>query len=243
MLTLDYIVAQVYYQFIRELESVGGIPSLTAYPDAGGYSIGHGHYGVDKGMTITHEQAEQFLHEDIIKAVQQMRRYINDDAIAQMNSNQITALVSLFYNVGWQSDWKFHGYINSDIWHPQIYAEWLTFRMSQGQVIPALEIRRQKEVDLYYSDFSCANAADEPIIQQPQPTEQTFITQPTEPITQGCVLPQMQAPLPPKESPKKGKSTQKKALLIVLIVAMALTITTFALCMEKPKIKAQSAMF
>ena len=63
------------------------------------YTIGYGHYGADvkKGMTITEEQAEEFLIKDVQKAVKQVNSYMDK---YNFNQNQFDALVSFCYNVG-----------------------------------------------------------------------------------------------------------------------------------------------
>lgn len=53
--------ADDYRDFIKEKEG----KRLTAYPDADGFSIGFGRYGANEGDTITDQQAEEYLEEDI----------------------------------------------------------------------------------------------------------------------------------------------------------------------------------
>ena len=57
--------ADDYRDFIKEKEG----KRLTAYPDAEGFSIGYGRYGANEGDTITQEQADEYLEEDINKRV------------------------------------------------------------------------------------------------------------------------------------------------------------------------------
>jgi len=72
---------------------------LEAYQDVAGiWTIGYGHTGdVCAGMTITEEQAVQFLLDDLGTA---------EDAVgeatanAPTNANQFSAMVSLCYNIG-----------------------------------------------------------------------------------------------------------------------------------------------
>ena len=49
---------------------------LEAYPDKGGYSIGHGHFGVLKNAKITDEQAERYFEEDFQAKVAAARKAI-----------------------------------------------------------------------------------------------------------------------------------------------------------------------
>jgi lysozyme len=71
---------------------------LDAYQDQGGiWTIGYGHTGnVQDGDSITQDQAEAFLVQDLTEAEQQV-----DDAVkSEINDNQFAALVSLAFNIG-----------------------------------------------------------------------------------------------------------------------------------------------
>ena len=61
-----------YRDFIIEKEGL----SLTAYPDKDGFSIGHGRFGAKEGDTITQEQADEYLEEDINKRVDAINKNI-----------------------------------------------------------------------------------------------------------------------------------------------------------------------
>ena len=72
---------------------------LTAYQDmVGVWTIGYGHTGPDvkPGLTITQQQAEQLLINDLV----QFERRVNDLVTVQINQNQFDALVSFSYNLG-----------------------------------------------------------------------------------------------------------------------------------------------
>lgn len=71
---------------------------LTAYKDARGiWTIGYGHtLNVHEGMTITQEQADEFLREDIQNAV----RCVDGKVGPPITQNQFDALVSFVFNVG-----------------------------------------------------------------------------------------------------------------------------------------------
>ncbi|MDE2096396.1 MAG: lysozyme [Patescibacteria group bacterium] len=71
---------------------------LTAYPDAGGYSIGWGHHApnIAQGMTWTQQEADAQLVADISEVESEMAHMIGAD----LSDNQWSALVDLFYNVG-----------------------------------------------------------------------------------------------------------------------------------------------
>jgi len=75
---------------------------LTAYPDPATHgdpwTIGYGHTGaeVHQGMTITQEQAEEFLMQDVQKAVQTVNSKVHTD----LTQNEFDALVDFVFNVG-----------------------------------------------------------------------------------------------------------------------------------------------
>lgn len=71
---------------------------LTAYQcSAGVWTIGYGHTkGVEKGMTISKESAEDMLVEEL----HEYENYINDNVTAPLSQNQFDAMVSWVYNLG-----------------------------------------------------------------------------------------------------------------------------------------------
>jgi len=71
---------------------------LEAYLCPGGkWTVGWGHTrGVTKGMTITIEQAEKFLIQDVQEAADAVRTLPK----VSLNNNQFSALVSFVFNVG-----------------------------------------------------------------------------------------------------------------------------------------------
>lgn len=75
---------------------------LTAYPDPATHgdpwTIGYGHTGaeVHQGMTITQEQAEEFLMQDVQKAVQTVNSKVHTD----LTQNEFDALVDFVFNCG-----------------------------------------------------------------------------------------------------------------------------------------------
>ena len=82
-------------------ESFEGL-SLVSYPDpaTGGepWTIAYGHTGPDvhPGMTITQEQAEEFLMQDVQKAVQTVNSKVHTD----LTQNEFESLVDFVFNVG-----------------------------------------------------------------------------------------------------------------------------------------------
>jgi len=75
---------------------------LTAYPDPATHgdpwTIGYGHTGaeVHQGMTITQEQAEEFLMQDVQKALQTVNSKVHTD----LTQNEFDALVDFVFNCG-----------------------------------------------------------------------------------------------------------------------------------------------
>ena len=71
---------------------------LNAYKcPAGVWTIGYGHIkGVSEGMSITQEQAEQMLLDEL----KEYENYINELVIVNLSQNQFDALVSWVYNLG-----------------------------------------------------------------------------------------------------------------------------------------------
>ena len=75
---------------------------LTAYPDPATHgdpwTIGYGHTGaeVHQGMTITQDQAEEFLMQDVQKAVQTVNSKVHTD----LTQNEFDALVDFVFNCG-----------------------------------------------------------------------------------------------------------------------------------------------
>jgi len=75
---------------------------LTAYPDPGTggapWTIGYGHTGpeVHQGLTITQEQAEQYLAQDVKKAVAD----VNAKLTVEVTQGEFDALVDFAFNCG-----------------------------------------------------------------------------------------------------------------------------------------------
>tara|TARA_B100000214_G_C23925590_1_gene608204 strand:- start:898 stop:1368 length:471 start_codon:yes stop_codon:yes gene_type:complete len=71
---------------------------LNAYKcPAGVWTIGYGHIkGVSEGMSITQEQAEQMLLDEL----KEYENYINELVTVSLSQNQFDALVSWVYNLG-----------------------------------------------------------------------------------------------------------------------------------------------
>lgn len=72
---------------------------LTAYQDqVGKWTIGYGHTGSDvtPGLTITMDQAQQLLQQDVAKA----SACVNDNVTVQLTQDEFDALVDFVFNLG-----------------------------------------------------------------------------------------------------------------------------------------------
>ena len=123
---------------------------LNAYPDpaTGGepYTIGYGHTGgVKLGDTITQEQADAFLLQDVSKA----ENYINCQVL-QLTQNQFDALVCFTYNVGIGNLAKSTLLLklkNKDYHNASL--EFIKWDMAAGKHLAGLTKRRQAEQQLF----------------------------------------------------------------------------------------------
>lgn len=120
---------------------------LTAYQcSAGVWTIGFGHTtGVKKGMTITQEQAEEYLKQDCDKfcAYVNLRSYVPiTDAL---NQNQFDALVSFTYNCGAGNLKKLCEGRAAE----QIAAAMPLYNKAAGKKLNGLVRRRAAEVELF----------------------------------------------------------------------------------------------
>lgn len=81
-------------ELVKKFE--GFYPNAYLCP-AGVWTIGYGHTaGVQQGQTITEQQAEEFLKEDMIESAAAVERFVS----VPLTDNQFSALVSFTFNVG-----------------------------------------------------------------------------------------------------------------------------------------------
>ena len=87
-------ISEIGIQLIKNFEGC----VLKAYKcPAGVWTIGYGHTsGVKEGQTITKEQAEEFLKQDLNRFEITVNNLVN----VPLNQNQFDALVSFCYNLG-----------------------------------------------------------------------------------------------------------------------------------------------
>lgn len=126
---------------------------FKAYQDGGGvWTIGVGHTkGVKQGMTCTHDQAMQWLREDVEEA---------EDAVADLvkvplNQNQYDALVDFVFNLGRT---QFAGStllrllnLGKVIEAARQFPRW---NKDNGRVIAGLTRRREAEQELFLRGLS-----------------------------------------------------------------------------------------
>lgn len=139
--------------FIRQEEGL----SLVSYPDAGGYSIGYGHfirasdlvnYGIpnEAGVQISQALADQLFSDDILR----VENVINQNVTVVLSQNQFDALADFIYDVG--SD----GFLSSTLLrdlnagnYAGAAAQFVQWNKSLGQIKTSLTTRRLAEASLF----------------------------------------------------------------------------------------------
>ena len=114
---------------------------------AGVWTIGYGHTkGVEPGMQITEQDAEDMLKEELIE----YESYINDLVTVGLNQNQFDAMVSWVYNLG-AGNLKASTLLK--VLNAGDYAgvpeQMLRWNKAGGKVLEGLTRRRQAEADLF----------------------------------------------------------------------------------------------
>lgn len=127
---------------------------LTAYRcPAGVWTIGYGHTsGVKEGLTITHDQADAYLLEDVAWAEKAVSKYMDT---YKWNQNQFDALVSFTFNCG-------SGNLKTLLRDgcrtiAEISEKILAYNKANGETLPGLERRRAEEKKLF--DKNASNTA------------------------------------------------------------------------------------
>ncbi len=135
------------YSLIRQFEGL----RLTAYScPAGVWTIGFGHTSeVVHGMSISKEQAEEFLSQDIARA----EDIVNAECL-NLRQCQFDALVSFVFNVGGVNFRKstLLKKIKANPNGNSIMDEFLRWVYAKGVVLPGLQKRRLAEMKLYFSE-------------------------------------------------------------------------------------------
>jgi len=132
------------YELIKKYEGL----RLQAYRcPAGVLTIGYGHTnGVSEGMSITKEEADWLLSQDIAVAEAAINKYN-----LALNQNQFDALVSFVFNVGAGnfSRSTLLCKLKVNPYHSSIGDEFYRWVYAKGKVLPGLQKRRVDEVRLY----------------------------------------------------------------------------------------------
>ena len=133
-------VSQNGLKLIEEFEGC----RLVAYQDSVGvWTIGYGHTkNVKRGQTITKEQAEHYLLQDVAKAEKNVNSY---DSVYRWNQNQFDALVSFAFNIGSINQLTNNGKRSIS----EISSKLLAYNKAGGKVISGLTRRRQAEKALF----------------------------------------------------------------------------------------------
>lgn len=130
----------------RLIKQFEGFRSKAYRCPAGVWTIGYGHTaGVTPGMTVSVEEAERLLREDLSPVL--------DSLPSGLNRNRTAALASLVFNIGIgafrRSTLRCLVVENPD--NPQIATEFTRWVYVHGKVIPGLVCRRRAEAELYFT--------------------------------------------------------------------------------------------
>lgn len=123
---------------------------LAAYPDATGIpTIGWGHTGPDVqlGQTITREDADDLLVEDVSRCAER----VADLVAMSVNNNQFCAFVSFAYNVGVSAfgESTMLRDFNAGVPNVTVAAQFLLWTHAGGVQLEGLIRRRQLERALF----------------------------------------------------------------------------------------------
>lgn len=132
--------------FIKNNEGVR-LKAYKAVPTEKYWTIGVGHYGPDvtQGMTITLEQALQYLKKD----VERFEKAVNNLPLS-LNQNEFDALVDFTFNCG-------EGTLRTltkGRTKAQIAEAFLKYNKSGGKVLEGLTKRRKKDKELFLKPVS-----------------------------------------------------------------------------------------
>ncbi len=122
---------------------------LIAYQDSVGvWTIGYGHTGPDvkPGLTITRQNAETLLANDLTRFEHGVQRLVT----VPLNQNQFDALVSFSYNLGLGSlqQSTLLKKLNAGD-YPGAAAQFPRWNKAGGKVLPGLVARREAEATLF----------------------------------------------------------------------------------------------
>lgn len=121
---------------------------LTAYRDiAGVLTIGYGHTGdVHEGQTISKQQADDMLRQDILKYSNEVQKLMDNKTILfEVNQNMFDALTSFCYNLG-QGNLRRLVQARSK---EQVAEHMMLYVNANHKVVKGLVNRRTKERELF----------------------------------------------------------------------------------------------
>jgi len=127
---------------------------LTAYLDSAGVpTVGYGHAGVavHLGQTITQDQADDYLRQDLATAAQRLESAVGEACVTELTANQYAALLSFVFNVGIDPKWRICQLLKAQKFD-QIPAELMRFVNAGGKKLQGLVNRRADEVKLWSTD-------------------------------------------------------------------------------------------
>ncbi len=136
------------------IKSFEGLVLKTYICDGNVKTIGYGttiikNKPVKSGMTITKEQAEEYLKDDLI----QFERIVNRSVKSKINQNQFDSLVSIVYNIGGYAfkNSTLLKLVNYDPNDKNIHNEFMRWTRANGVILNGLIRRRKAESELYFS--------------------------------------------------------------------------------------------
>jgi len=140
-------------EFLKEEEGLRN----EAYRDPAGVpTIGYGStYGVKMGDKLSDAEANQQLIKDIAVVENDYNNLVD----VELNPNQQTAVKSLLFNIGGPQFEvsKARAALNAGDFDT-FQKEASEFRMAGGEVLPGLEARRAREMELFRTPYATANA-------------------------------------------------------------------------------------
>ncbi|WP_338885086.1 lysozyme [Xenorhabdus sp. TH1] len=137
---------------INKLKSYEGL-KLKAYPDpatgAEPWTIGYGHTkGVKPGQVITMQQAEEYLHQDLISVYAAIQRLVK----VPLTQGQFDALCSFIFNLG------IGNFAHSTLLkklntgdYQSAAKEFVKWDRADGKALAALRMRRESEQKTFLS--------------------------------------------------------------------------------------------
>lgn len=134
------------YELIKHFEGC----RLEAYPDPGTgaapWTVGYGcTTGVTQGMTVTQEQADEMLRQEVNKFANQVTGMVT----AEIEQCMFDALVSFAYNVGAENLRRstLLRLVNKN--SPDAWREFQRWTRAAGKILPGLITRRNAEAELF----------------------------------------------------------------------------------------------